>query len=48
MGAWSVRHVMCDCGSFFSLSTTEYGDIVSVMAPHPCQRGAQLGLKLIR
>lgn len=40
----------CDVrlGLFFSLSTTEYGDIVSVVAPHPCQRGAQLGLKLIR
>lgn len=38
----------CDVAHF--LSTLEYSedDIVSVMAPHPCQRGAQLGLKLIR
>lgn len=44
----------CDVAPFFSPphtpQTPEYseGDIVSVMVPHPHQKGAQLGLKLIR
>lgn len=35
---------------FFFFAIPEYSedDVVSVMVPHPCQRGAQLGLKLIR